>query len=138
MTALTIIIPALPPSVNHMYTPNGRGGKVLSQEARAFREQVILEARSTANAQGWRVPTGGLQFGVKLTFPNKKISDIDNRIKAAIDAVALAFGFNDTRIERIIVERVGVEPGRPLCELLIAPMGERWLVADGDIDRLAA
>jgi len=131
---LTVIVPMLPPTVNHMYAPNRDGSKRLTDEARAFREAVLLEARSTANLTGWRVPDGRLKVAIKLTFGSKARTDIDNRAKAAIDAVALALGFDDARIDRVVIERIGVDPKRPLCELILAPFDSRRLAADGDVE----
>lgn len=44
---------------------------------------------------------------------------IDNRAKSAIDALALALGFDDSRVEDIRIRRVGVDPKRPLCEMIL-------------------
>ncbi len=134
MTSLTVIIPILPPSVNHMYQARRGGGKCLTPEALAFREAAILEARSTANGMGWRVPDGRLKIALKLTFGDLRNQDIDNRAKAGIDAVALALGFDDSRIDRVVIERVGYEKGRPLCEIILAPFDGRRLVSAGDCD----
>ncbi len=116
---LVVIVPMLPPSVNHYYLLNKNGSRRLSDEARAFREYAGLEARSTASLMGWRVPAGRLKLTLLLTFGSRRKTDIDNRIKAGLDALALALGFDDSRVDRIEVERVGVEPGRPLCEMIL-------------------
>lgn len=119
MKPLTVILTILPPSVNHMYLSNGRGGKRLTDEAQSFRDIAAVEIRTTANMTGWRVPAGGLRFTLLLTFADRKRADIDNRIKAALDSIALALGFDDTRVEEIIVRRVGIDPKRPLCEMIL-------------------
>lgn len=119
MTNLTIIVPMLPPSVNHMYRPNGKGGKILTDEAKTFRELVCYEARSTANAQGWKVPLAPLSLTILLTYGDDRRNDLDNRVKAAQDALSLALGFDDRRIDALTIRRVGVEKCRPLCEMIL-------------------
>jgi Holliday junction resolvase RusA-like endonuclease len=120
MQPLTIIVPMLPPSVNHMYLGNRYGGKRLSEEALKFRSKVESEAHATANGTGWKLPSGALEFTVRLTYPTKRRTDIDNRIKAALDAIALALDFDDVRIKRIVIEHAGIDPKRPLCEMILS------------------
>lgn len=120
MSALTVIVPILPPSANHAYRPNGRGGKLLTDEHTAFRLYVMAEARATARLCGWVLPGGRLQLTMRLTFGTQRARvDIDNRIKTGLDALALALGFDDSRVDRIVIERVGVDPKRPLCEMIL-------------------
>lgn len=119
MSDLTVIVPILPPTVNHMYAPNGRGGRVLTADAKAFRDQAGREAQTTAQYTGWQLPAGPLAITILLTFGDRRRTDIDNRAKAAIDALALALGFDDSRIDEILIRRIGVERGRPLCEMVL-------------------
>ena len=118
-TPLIVIVPMLPPTVNHMYRPDGRGGKLLTDEAKTFRELVCYEARSTANAAGWTVPMSALMFTLILIFGDNRKTDIDNRVKAGLDAVALALQFDDSRVKRIVIEHAGVEKCRPRCEMIL-------------------
>ena len=116
---LVVVVRILPPTVNHMYQPDGRGGKRLSDQARAFRQLAGYEARITANLTGWRVSPGALRLTLLLTFGDRRKTDIDNRAKAAIDSLALALDFDDARIDEILIRRVGVDPKRPLCEMIL-------------------
>lgn len=118
---LTIILDVLPPSVNHMYRTSKRGAKYLTEEAQLFRELAINEARVAAARVGWQAPER-LAFHLRLTFPNHRQVDIDNRIKSALDACALALGFNDKNVDCVIAERVGVVPGRARCEMVLLEM----------------
>ena len=117
---LVIWLPLLPPTVNHLYRPGPRRGqRVLSDEARAFRAYVVSEVALQARHEGWSVPDGDLWITIRLTFGSRARMDIDNRVKAALDAVALALGFDDCRVARLVVERVGIDPKRPACEITI-------------------
>jgi Holliday junction resolvase RusA-like endonuclease len=90
---LRVDLPLLPPTVNHMYRPIGRGGrKALTDEAVSFREHVALAVRGQAVP-----PAGALVLSLWLDFPNRRRTDGDNRIKALQDAIALACGFDDSR-----------------------------------------
>lgn len=113
---LSVFVRMLPPTVNHYRLPNGRGGVYLSEEVTTFRLLVLAACR----AVGARVaPDCRLALTIRLTFPNRRRSDIDNRAKAALDALALALDFDDARIDRLLVERVGYDTGRPACELVL-------------------
>lgn len=112
---ISIVVAALPPTVNHMYIARKGGGKALSAEAETFRKLVlsrVSEARPV-------VPDGPLSLTVRLWFGDRRKCDIDNRLKAAIDALALALRFDDSRIHEIHAVRAGWDPGRPRCEMVL-------------------
>lgn len=128
--ALTVIVPVLPPSTNHLYkaVPRRRSkakgggvymGKELSEQAVAFQKLAIYEARITANMIGWQLPDGPLKLTILITFGSNHRQDIDNRAKSAVDSLALALGFDDSRIEDIHIKRIGIDPKRPLCEMIL-------------------
>lgn len=112
---ISLMIPALPPTVNHMYITCKGGRKALSGETEAFRALVVQALMGTHPA----LPDGPLELYIALTFDTKRRQDIDNRIKAALDAVALALHFDDSRIARIVAERAGYAPGEPCCKLTL-------------------
>jgi Holliday junction resolvase RusA-like endonuclease len=121
--ALTVAVGMLPPTVNHQYITRAGGGKALTREAATFRRLVGSLCRTAVREAGWSYPEGArLELEIRLTFPNRKNQDIDNRVKAALDALALALGFNDSCVDRIVVERVGVVRNRPLCEMVLRVM----------------
>ena len=119
MRPLTVVIPILPPTVNHMYITRRDGGKALTAQAQTFRQYASAEARSTANLTRWEMPSGAMRLTIALTFGDRRNQDIDNRAKAALDALALALGFNDARIDELIIRRAGYEKNRPLCEMTL-------------------
>lgn len=123
-TYLTVVVPLLPPTVNHMYCPDGRGGKILTVEAKAFRVCVGALVRTMVRETGWELPAGALQLTLLLTFGSRRRCDIDNRAKAALDALALALEFDDARVDEIVIRRVGVDPRRPICEMRISALAK--------------
>jgi Holliday junction resolvase RusA-like endonuclease len=130
--ALSATVEMLPPTLNHMYIQRADGGKALTREAETFRRLVVYVARSAARISGWRYPAKArLELEIKLTFPTYRKSDLDNRIKATADALALALGFNDACIDRIIVERAPMVRNRPICVMTLRILPART-AATGD------
>jgi Holliday junction resolvase RusA-like endonuclease len=122
MDKLTVILPTLPPTINHAYKSIGHGKKALTDEALAFKGMVLKEVLDIVNTTGWTLPAGSLEFHRYLTYCDKRNTDIDNRVKLAIDAVAAALKFNDARIDEIRIKRVGYDKGKPLCEMVLMAM----------------
>ena len=116
--AISIWVRALPPTVNHYTRPNGRGGAVLTEEVNLFRQLVWAEVVNT-HPRPAVPPDARLALTMRLTFGTRRRCDIDNRAKTAIDALALALDFDDTRIDRLVVERAGYDKGRPACEMVL-------------------
>lgn len=112
-SSITLAVDAAPPTVNHMYIARRSGGKALSDEAQTFRALVALAVIGAGRPQ---VPAGDLAFTLRVWFPTRRKSDLDNRLKAALDAAALALGFDDRRVARIIAERA-YGPAR--CEMTL-------------------
>lgn len=106
MNELVVTIEGLlPPSVNHSYIHIGRGKKALSPESITWRTTAIIAVKNAAQLANWKVPGGLLQFTLELTRGDKRKYDGDNRIKAALDSMALALDFNDERIARTICDK---------------------------------
>lgn len=96
---LSLAVPALPPSVNHMYLPGRPGQRRLSPEAIAFRE-LVAEAIS---GRPWK-PFGALLGIIFYSSPHWvtkrrtiRPMDVDNRQKALLDAIGHGTGVNDCR-----------------------------------------
>ena len=100
-TAVSLHLDMLPPTTNHMYIQLRNGGKALTPEVNDFRNQVALAVRGLAMA-----PNEDLCCTVVLTYGTKRRQDIDNRLKSLGDALALALGFDDSRITLWIAEAV--------------------------------
>lgn len=118
--ALVLEIPFLPPTVNHMYALNRNGSRRLTDEAISFRSRAGYAAKEAAQLSGWQYPQGArLAMTVRLTFGTKRKSDIANREKALTDAIAPVLGFDDEVIDRLVIERAPVVPGKPACVIVL-------------------
>jgi Holliday junction resolvase RusA-like endonuclease len=111
----------IPPSLNHLYgttvfTDSGgslRSRRYLTADGKNYKEAVMWETKSKANAKGWEYKGGRIALAIGLRFPNKKRRDISNCIKILEDAIAETLGFDDRVVDSILVQRVGINKERP-------------------------
>jgi crossover junction endodeoxyribonuclease RusA len=97
----------LPPSVNTYWRANGKR-RFISKEGMLFRENVATYCEEN------RVPSFGekrLQFQVTLYPRDRRIQDIDNRIKALFDALEGWAYDSDSQIDVLIVHRGEIRKG---------------------------
>lgn len=67
---------------------------------------------------------GRLKVCIELTAPNRRKFDIDNRIKACLDALQETGLFvDDEQIDELIVKRLHVEPPG-CCDVTITETGD--------------
>lgn len=96
-----------PPSVNRYWrsVPVGRGRGVrvlISREGRAFRTDVVARLAPLRR----RPLYGRLEVRIELRAPTRRALDIDNPLKALLDAMQEAGVYrNDGQIDRLLVER---------------------------------
>ena len=104
-----------PPTLNHMHRSKGKQ-HYLSAEYKAFIGMVDLAVHRSG------MPKFGakrLAIAITLHGPNKRRFDIDNRIKAACDALQRAGLFDDdSQIDHLTVTR-GEIVKSGLCEVTI-------------------
>lgn len=96
-----------PPSVNRYWRALGRGRVVISKEGREYRESV-------ARAVGPVRRLGGrLQVWIRATMPDRRNRDLDNLLKATLDALQHAGAYeDDSQIDELRVLRGNVrKPG---------------------------
>ena len=111
---LTLHLP-FPPSGNTYYRRSAHA-TYLSAKGREFKERV---AEIVAEA-GQRIE-GRLQIFMSLYAPTKRKYDIDNRIKATLDALQDAGVFeDDEQVDKITVKRCEVVKGGRCVVLVMA------------------
>lgn len=96
-----------PPSVNHYWRIfNGRA--IVSAEGRKYRNKVAERLR---RAYGL---SGRLRISILAVMPDKRRRDLDNLLKASLDAMQNAGVYlDDSQIDHIEVARGHIEkPGR--------------------------
>ena len=108
MTGFAVSLP-YPPSVNrlwrHVHTKGGcRTYK--TDEARRFEATAfLLTKRAIMATERQMIPTPPYEVSIEVWRPDKRRRDIDNVVKAAIDAVFLAMGRDDAWVDRLTVWR---------------------------------
>lgn len=113
MKVYELILP-LAPTINHYY--GARGSKrYIKQEGEEFRWRVLAAVKSA------KIPlmTGRISISIRVYPRDKRMQDIDNRIKATLDALQHAGVFaNDSQVDDLHVVRGKIIPGGRL-ELMI-------------------
>ena len=120
MHNLTFTVDLLPPTANHYWLLNRNGSRRLSDAAISFRSIAGYAARVAASEQAWQYPTDArLSVSVRFRFATRHKQDIANREKCLIDSIAPVLGFDDSVIDRLLLERDGYEKGKPRCEIVV-------------------
>lgn len=104
---LRFVLP-LPPSVNFLYRPGERHGSLfLRDEQKQFRS----ECKAAVRRVGVDPMAGRVELRVLLYFKNRRVADIDNRLKAVLDGLQHGGAYiDDSQVDCLWVERI-VRPG---------------------------
>jgi Holliday junction resolvase RusA-like endonuclease len=105
----------LPPSLNDMYVPNGRGGVRLTKLGREYKEAVHFLLMGAPSAS-----QGPLSVHGTFYMPDEGVRDLDNLLKAAIDVLKDVLRFKDENVTEILV-RKRLNPERPRAVLEVSP-----------------
>ncbi len=108
-TSASVVLP-WPPTVNHSWRPNGKGGKLLTEKHKQFRAVVGELVRAAGNGQPLR---GRLKVLIRATPPDKRARDLDNLLKGLLDALQHAGMYaDDAAIDDLHIYRAaGSQPG---------------------------
>lgn len=94
-----------PPSVN-CYIRRGNNRSYMTKRGKTFRDEV----KGICFYHPYTL-IGRVKVLVELTLPDRRKRDIDNHIKATLDALQHAGVFgDDEQIDELIVRRMHVEP----------------------------
>lgn len=101
-----------PPSINH-YWRNFRGRMVISQEGRAFRQNVCaLLASGRGNGPRKPPSEGRIALAMDAFPPDRRRRDLDNIQKATLDALQHAGVYeDDSQIDLLLARRRETVPG---------------------------
>jgi crossover junction endodeoxyribonuclease RusA len=100
MKSVSVQIP-WPPSANR-YWRKYRGRMVVSEEARKYIDDITILALT------WQIKTFKTRLSLKIAAypPDRRVRDIDNILKIAIDSLQHAGIYeDDSQIDRIYIER---------------------------------
>ena len=107
---LTVELP-YPPSVNHYWRRVGPR-TLISRQGRAYRRDVATAVRRIDHAPERLPLTGPLWVEVSLYPPDRRRRDLDNTLKALLDALQHAGVYpDDSLIEQLSVEKRKVVEG---------------------------
>ena len=104
-----------PPSLNHMYRRYGKQ-TVLSGEARAYKQEAAILSREIIDEP----LTGRLSVTIRLYRPAAR-GDIDNYLKALLDALNGVLWCDDNQIDELHVYKL-LDRKRPHVELEIVQL----------------
>ena len=110
-----------PPTVNSYYSTGHGKVKYVSAKGRKFRDQVAQDIAEQAPGLTY---AGQLYAEIVLYPPDKRTRDLDNYLKALLDALTLAgLWADDSQIDQLAVYRGEIAPREGLVRLEIASAG---------------
>ena len=104
-----------PPTINHYYV-NTRTGSRVGPNGKVYQQAVWLSCRK----QGIKKPLKErLSVAIECYVPDKRKRDLDNVLKALLDALEGAGVYeNDSQIDGLAIFRAGVEkPGKVIVHI---------------------
>ncbi len=120
---ITLELP-FPPSVNH-YWRKGRNVTYISKEGQHFIQDVAAIVTRAFLANDWQPWGEDVRLNVALVLhaPTRRKYDIDNRIKATLDALVKAGLFeDDEQVDTLGVSRGEYRKNAGCCYVTITPV----------------
>ena len=121
-----------PPSVNRYWRAIGRGRVIISREGRDYRRKVGYVIIDSREGELPEPTTERLAVTIKAYMPDRRRRDLDNILKATLDALQNGGMFkDDEQIDDLRITREEVEPpGRLEISMEEIPDAGRLLVTD--------
>ena len=99
-----------PLSVNEVW----QGKRFKTDKYKQYEKHCLLLLRPIS------IPEGDLEIHFNFGF-SSKLSDVDNPVKPILDILQKKYGFNDSRVFRIISEKEIVSKGSEFIDIKIMP-----------------
>ena len=100
--ALTIVLKGEPLSTQHIYKNNGRGGRFMSSEAAALKEDYGWQARAAYRDDPI---SGPVKLRIDFYFSNNRKRDLDDHNKIVLDALNHIVYNDDKQIDDLRLVR---------------------------------
>lgn len=99
---LTLTLPGVPPSVNHLYSHVAGGGKHRTPAAVAWQTAAALYIAHAARQAGFVLPPQ-TPWALRLTVTAPRVwtFDLDNKLKALVDSIAQGLGADDRYLQTL-------------------------------------
>lgn len=112
-----IVLP-FPPSTNRIWR-QFKGRTILSAEGRKYRANVMASVMEG----GWRPRTSDLDVRIMAFLPDARRRDLDNLLKASLDALTHAGVWrDDSQIKRLTIEHCGIDRENPRLEVGVSTL----------------
>lgn len=112
--SLTVELP-IPPGINSLYCNVPGKGRVLTRRGREYKQGAVSLISGVAMQRRFKVSDDSrLSVSILWHFRSER-SDIDGPVKALIDCIAEALGFNDRRVKKLTAECGELDAGHPRC-----------------------
>lgn len=98
---IELVIPDIPPSVNHYWVARGNR-RFLSKRGREWKQLVCLIANKRQNKKYF---LDNLELEVEITIPDSRRRDIDNFLKAILDSLQTICYKDDCQIVKLTVSK---------------------------------
>lgn len=102
--AFSLALAFWPPSINHYWLRNRTGGVHISRDGDMFRFRVLCAVRTLRKAGKFPLQPLESNLGVEIKMcpPDRRKRDIDNTLKATLDALTHAnVWVDDSQIKRL-------------------------------------
>lgn len=113
---MILLVLPYPPSTNR-YWRHWKGRTLLSRDGRQYREDAV-RAVNLARVDG--IGSRRCRVTVAAYMPDARRRDVDNVLKASLDALTAARVYeDDSQIVKLTVERMGIDRDRPRLEVTV-------------------